>query len=240
VESEFKSKANRLDRLLRRQLGMSSREVRESVAQGRILIDEKKATGISQVVDEFSKIQLDERVIQCAQARYIMMNKPKGVVSATKDLKHTTVIDLIESQLREGLHLPGRLDFNTTGLILLTNNGAWSRRQSQPESKVSKGYRVTLTDDVDERYVEAFSKGIHFSYEDIVTQPAQLKMITSRIVELSLQEGRYHQVKRMFGYFQNEVIDLHRLAIGGLVLDVDLALGEYRMLTEAEVDAVFL
>lgn len=208
------------------------------IAQGRILVDGSPAYSIQQRVGEFTHVELDGVILQDNAPVYIMMNKPKGVVSATLDTKNTTVVDLITHPLKKALHIAGRLDFNTTGLILLTNDGAWSRRISLPESKLEKTYSVFLSKDVTDEYVHVFEKGIYLKYENITTQPAKLEILSERHVLLSITEGKYHQVKRMFGYFQNEVLELHRLSIGGLKLDDALKTGEYRQLNLDEIEVL--
>ena len=113
--------------------------------------------------------------------------------------------------------------------MLLTNDGAWSREISLPATKLSKTYEVTLSKPVTGEYVKAFQQGIYFAYEDITTQPAQLVILSPYKARISLVEGKYHQVKRMFGYFQNEVLSLHRISVGDITLD-GLAVGEWRVL----------
>ncbi len=234
----MRSKRARLDRFLCAKIGISRRAVRPLLAQGRVLVDGVVATDINQLVDEFSSVQLDAQVLQDKCPRYVMLHKPVGVVSATKDDKHKTVVDLLMQQGSgdcSDLHIVGRLDFNTSGLLLLTNDGRWSRRLTQPESKVAKHYRVTLEDPITPDYITAFAEGMYFPYEDITTRPAELKIVGERVAEVSLVEGRYHQIKRMFGRFRNRVVGLHRYAIGGLPLGGELAEGQSRDLLSSEV-----
>ena len=113
--------------------------------------------------------------------------------------------------------------------MLLTNDGVWSRRISLPETKLSKTYEVTLSAPVTEAYITTFQQGIYFAYEDITTQPAQLEILSTYQARITLVEGKYHQVKRMFGYFQNEVLSLHRISVGDIHLD-SLGEGECRVL----------
>lgn len=235
----MKSTRSRLDRFLRRHINASPREVRLLLVNKRVKVDELIATEMNQVIHQFSKISIDNDIIQHNLPRYIMLNKPKGVVSATKDKQHTTVVDLLDTPNKEELHIVGRLDFNTSGLVLLTNDGNWSRRLSSPENRIQKKYHVTVENPLEERYIHQFSKGIYFPYEGITTQSAQLKIIDTHTAELSLVEGRYHQVKRMFGYFQNRVTKLHRFAVGNLILDPTLRSGESKTLTDEEANTIF-
>ena len=167
----------------------------------------------------------------------MMLNKPPGVVSATKDLKHTTVLDLIQHPQKNQLHIVGRLDFNTTGLVLLTNDGSWSRKISLPETRLAKTYEVTLSKPIGDDYAAVFSRGIYFAYENMTTQPACLEILSEYSARLSLVEGKYHQVKRMFGFFQNEVLALHRVSVGPISID-GLEVGHSRLLTAQESQLV--
>ena len=231
----MQSKRARLDRFISVQVGINRRDVRPLLAQKRIVVDGSPATDINHVIDEFSHVTLDDQVLQDNTPSYVMMNKPAGVVSATKDEQHRTVIDLLERLDRHHLHIVGRLDFNSSGLLLLTNDGRWSRQLTTPENNIAKLYRVTLKKPVTEAYIQAFSEGMYFPFEDITTRPAKLHIVSDYVAEVSLMEGRYHQIKRMFGRFDNEVLTLHRIAIGNLSLDPSLSPGQSRALTSSEV-----
>lgn len=214
----MKSKTGRLDRFISQNSVFSLSDTRLLIAQKRIVLDGDVAHSIQQKVNEFTHVVLDGRCLQDKNPVYIMLNKPKGVVSATKDLKHPTVLDLIQHPQKNELHIVGRLDFNTTGLVLLTNDGAWSRKISLPETKLAKTYEVLLSKPLTDEYIAVFREGIYFAYEDITTQPACLEILSEYTAKLSLIEGKYHQVKRMFGFFQNEVLALHRVSVGGFSL----------------------
>jgi 16S rRNA pseudouridine516 synthase len=198
----------------------------------------KPATRINQVIGQFTHVQLDDEVLQARNPTYIMMHKPTGVVSATRDDRHKTVIDLLDRADRSELHIAGRLDFNSSGLLLLTNDGRWSRQLSLPQSNISKIYRVTLERPLTTDYIQAFAAGMYFEYEGIKTQPAGLRIIDDYVAEVSLVEGRYHQIKRMFGRYGNRVLRLHRIAVGSLALDPALRAGQSRDLSAAEVTIV--
>lgn len=228
------SKTSRLDRFISQNSVYSRSDARLLIAQRRILLDGVAADSIQQKVTEFTRVELDGHCIQNRTPVYIMLNKPRGVVSATKDPEHPTVVDLIQHPRKNELHIAGRLDFNTTGLVLLTNDGAWSRRISLPESKLAKTYEVTLSRPLNAEYIAAFQEGIYFAYEDITTQPASLEILSTHTARLSLIEGKYHQVKRMFGFFQNEVLALHRVSVGKFSLD-GLELGHSRLLAGVEM-----
>lgn len=225
----------RLDRYLSQLLKIPRGKIRLVLAQGRVMVNGVTATTIHQVVDKFCRIEFDGRLLSVDAPRYIMLNKPKGVVSATQDDRHMTVIDLLPGNDNGDLHLVGRLDFNTTGLVLLTNDGQWSRRLTLPEAKIPKHYHVWLEKPLTEEYVGAFANGIYFAYEDVTTRPALLTIINPFEAKVILEEGRYHQIKRMFGHFNNKVVELHREAIGDLRLDSSLPQGKSRSLTPTEV-----
>lgn len=233
----MKSTTCRLDRFISQNSTFKLSDVRLLLAQKRILVDGQVAQSIQQRVTQFSRVLLDNQCLQDHQPVYLLLNKPQGVVSATKDLKHRTVLDLLDHPQKDALHIVGRLDFNTTGLVLLTNDGAWSRKISLPETKLTKTYEVTLAKPVTAEYIQVFHDGIYFAYEGITTQPADLEIISEYQARLSLVEGKYHQVKRMFGFFQNEVLTLHRASVGPITL-AGLELGQSRSLTLDELAAI--
>lgn len=190
------------------------------------------------IIDKFTKIAAEERCLQNNPAIYMMVHKPIGVVSATKDDQHKTVLDLIEHEKSNELHIVGRLDLNSSGLVLLTNDSRWSQALTSPLRKVAKKYRVTLQNPLNDDYAPAFAKGMYFDFENITTLPAQLTVRSEYVAQVILHEGRYHQIKRMFGRFRNPVLALHRESIGGIVLDEFLAPSEYRLLTADEIHSV--
>ncbi|WP_019528069.1 pseudouridine synthase [Dasania marina] len=232
------SKYARLDRYLSQKLGIKRGDVRLMLARGRVRVNGVVAVDINQRVGEFDHVVVDGQVLQVREPVYIMMHKPMGVVSATKDEKNKTVIDLLQRSDKNALHIAGRLDFNSTGLLLLTNDGRWSRRLSEPATKVMKWYRVRLQKPVTPDYIAAFAEGMYFSFEDITTLPAELKIVSDYVADVGLMEGRYHQIKRMFGRFQNPVLELHRMAVGNLQLDETLAAGESRELSADELEGI--
>ncbi len=229
----------RLDRLLSELCQINRKKVRLILAQKRVYVDSILACDIAQIVDQFSSIVMDGEVLQANKPHYIMLNKPVGVVCATKDDKHKTVIDLLngqfEQEIIESLHIVGRLDLNTSGLVLLTNDSRWSEQLTSPEHKVAKCYQVTLANPMTSDYISAFAQGMYFSFEKITTQPAILRIVSNTEADVTLTEGRYHQIKRMFGRFRNPVVALHRYAIGQLILDGSLNCGESRALKAIEV-----
>jgi 16S rRNA pseudouridine516 synthase len=229
----------RLDRFLSNLPQFSRADARLLVAGGRIRVDGQTISDGRCEVREFSRIELDEQLLQAGKpARYFMLYKPVGVVSATEHPEHRTVLDLLDEPDKHELHIGGRLDLNTSGLLLITNDGLWSRRLTEPRGRLGKVYRVQTEQPITPEYIEVFALGLYFAYENLTTLPAELEIIDSHCALLTLHEGRYHQVKRMFGHFQNKVIGLHRERMGPLQLDPSLAPGEYRALSAEEIAQV--
>ena len=235
----MQSKRHRLDRFLSSRLSIKRGDVRLLVAQRRVKVNHVEVDDIQILIDEFTHLSVDGHVLQDNSPRYLMLHKPRGVVSATTDDRHKTVLDLLPQCQRDSLHIVGRLDFNSTGLILLTNDGRWSRRLTSPESAIKKRYLVTLDRPVTAEMIDHFNRGIYFGYENVMTRSATLIPLTHNMAKVELLEGRYHQIKRMFGYFQVKVLTLHRYAIGNLRLDDSLPESQNRILATEEVEQIF-
>lgn len=225
----------RLDRFLTRRRTHPCKEVSQLLADGRVQVDgEIENSGVRRIT-RFSRIELDGEILQAQEAVYLILNKPPGYLSATTDPLHPTVIELIDHPLRHELHLAGRLDRASTGLLLFTNDGRWSKRVTEPLEEIPKVYRVTTRDEISPETTAIFAVGIYFAYEDMTTRPAVLQILNEREARLTIHEGRYHQVKRMFHAVGNQVLSLHRESIGRLILDDSLPQGKFRSLSAAEV-----
>lgn len=233
------ARRSRLDRLIARQLTISQDAVRPLLAQQRVKVDGIVATERDLIVHGFSLVSVDDVVVQGQQPVYVMLHKPRGVLSATQDMKHPVATVLIDHPAVAALHIAGRLDLHASGLLLLTNDGRWSRRISDPQHGVLKQYLVTVKNPLTPDCITAFADGMHFPFEDIITRPARLEILDERLARVTLQEGRYHQLKRMFGRFRNPVLAIHRTAIGTLELDMGLAAGSWRELSVAEAAGLF-
>lgn len=229
----------RLDRFLANLPHCSHRQARLLLASGRAMVNGKTVCDGIFEIRIFDRVELDGEILQAGKpARFFMLNKPVGYVSATSDPQHPTVLDLLHEPDTDELHIAGRLDFNTTGLLIITNDGLWSRRLTQPQSLLGKTYRVQTENPIDPVCIDRFAQGLYFRYENLTTLPAELELLGSHQARLTLHEGRYHQVKRMFGHFNNKVIALHRERMGPLLLDPHLAPGQYRSLTPAEISQI--
>jgi 16S rRNA pseudouridine516 synthase len=229
----------RVDRFLSNLPCFNRKQVRLLLVEKRVRIDGQTVSDPHADVREFSRVEVDDEVLQAGKAlRHFMLHKPAGCVSATRDPQHRTVLDLIAEPDKDDLHIAGRLDFNTTGLMLITNDGSWSRRLTQPQTKLAKVYYVETEQDIGPEYAIKFREGLYFAFEDLTTQPAGLELLGPKSARLSLVEGRYHQVKRMFGHFNNKVTRLHRERMGPLTLDNALKPGEYRPLSNHEIELI--
>jgi 16S rRNA pseudouridine516 synthase len=225
----------KLDRLLAKHEAMGRNRARAGILGGQVRVDGILTRRIDHEVDRFMKVEFGGQLVQASRRLlHVMLHKPVGVVSATTDREHPTVIELIDDPDRDSLHLVGRLDRSTSGLVLLTNDGRWSKSLMDPAGKVPKVYRVHTRDPIPAEAVAAFAAGFYFHTEDLVTRPARLEIRAEREALLTLHEGRYHQIKRMFHRIGNQVIGLHRESIGTLVLPPDLPAGSWRRLSEEE------
>ncbi|WP_062354863.1 pseudouridine synthase [Bacillus kwashiorkori] len=230
----------RMDKLLAN-VGFGTRkEVKQLIKSGVVLVNnEIVKEGKSHVDPEKDTITVHGEQIVYKEFYYFMMNKPAGVISATEDMKDETVIDLlyIEDQ-RPNIFPVGRLDKDTEGLLLLTNDGQLAHQLLSPKKHVPKTYFVVIDGSICEEERHAIETGVQLD-DGYVTKPAKLKVIKNgeirSEVELTITEGKYHQVKRMFQAIGRTVVYLKRMTMGPLKLDEDLALGEYRELTEEEI-----
>ena len=229
----------RLDKYLA-DMGMGTRsELKKMIRSGRVQIDGVPVKKPEEKVDiESQTVTLDGKNVAYQTMEYYMLHKPSGVVSATKDKKEKTVLDLIEGQKRKDLFPVGRLDKDTEGLLLITNDGTLAHRLLAPGKHVDKVYYAKIDGKVTKEDVIRFSEGVDIGDEDL-TLPAKLEILTSAEesqILLTIQEGRFHQVKRMFESVGKNVTYLKRMSMGSLILDENLKKGEYRPLTKEEIE----
>lgn len=234
----------RLDKFLS-EMGVGTRqEVKQYIRKGKVEVDGEIAKRPELKVDETkANVTLDGERIGYASYVYYMLNKPSGVVSATEDKREKTVIDLIKGQKRKDLFPVGRLDKDTEGLLLITNDGNLAHQLLSPKKHVDKVYRARIEGQVTAEDAALFAKGLEIDDEDGAwrAMPAKLNILSSgpeSEVEITIREGKFHQIKRMFEAVDKKVVYLKRLSMGSLRLDETLALGEYRELTEDEVQAL--
>ena len=227
----------RLDKILSSQLPeLSRKDARELIKRGEVSINGAPAVSPEQKADpERDSVSVGGRELGYKKHLYIMLNKPAGVVCATRDGLSPTVLNLLPPGLRRsGLFPAGRLDKDTTGFVLITDDGALAHWILSPRSHVPKKYEVTLRDPIAPGAERRFSEGIELDGEP--TLPAELRRLGERSCELILHEGKYHQIKRMFSALGNEVTALRRVGIAGIKLDPGLEEGQARELTEGELN----
>lgn len=229
----------RIDKYLA-DMGCGTRsEVKNYIKKGRIMVNDSVIKSPDLKIDTAKDtVCFDGSIIVYVDYEYYMLNKPQGVVSATEDRYDKTVIDLIETRNRKDLFPVGRLDKDTEGLLLITNDGQLAHNLLSPKKHVDKIYYACINDIVTDNMIDEFAKGIVLE-DGTNTMPAVLKILnrgeTSEI-ELTIREGKFHQVKRMFEAFGMQVTFLKRLSMGTLKLDESLAPGEYRELTATELE----
>ena len=232
----------RLDKFLVACAVGSRTEVKNLLKAGRVTVNGKKEKSAKlQINEERDEIRFDGQVLEYEEFVYYMMNKPQGVISATEDSKHRTVLDLLDDIARTKEVFPvGRLDIDTHGLLLLTNDGQLAHALLSPKRHVDKTYLAQVEGIMSQEDVDTFAKGIPL--KDFTCQPAKLEIVSvdsvknQSLVRVTIAEGKFHQVKRMVAYCGKEVVDLQRLTMGTLALDENLERGEWRHLTKEELE----
>lgn len=228
----------RLDKYICQSTTMTRSQAKKVIAQGRISNTENVIRSTAYKVSENESISFDGKLINVRSTRYIMLNKPKDYICSTVDEQLPSIINLIEVDKPEQLCIAGRLDADTTGLALITDDGQWSHKITSPRKKCNKRYRVKLAEPIEDSSIILFNEGIQLKSENTPCLPAKLEILSSNEVLLTINEGKYHQVKRMFAALGNLVTELHREQIGEIELDATLQLGEWRYLSEEEVNSI--
>ena len=227
----------RLDKFIAQQLGVSRAIAGREIRGNRVTVDgEIVRNAAFKLLPEHDVAYDGNPLAQQHGPRYFMLNKPQGYVCSHDDGDYPTIYQFFEPPLSGKLHSAGRLDVDTTGLVLLTDDGQWSHRITSPKHQCEKTYLVTLADPVENHYASACEEGILLRGEKEPTKPAKLEVLDDYNVNLTISEGRYHQVKRMFAALGNKVVGLHRWRIGNVELDESLEEGEFRPLTQEEID----
>ncbi|WP_017813870.1 pseudouridine synthase [Paenibacillus shenyangensis] len=240
-------KKQRLDKILGN-LGYGTRsELKRAAKQGRVSVNDKVIKDSGLQVDPYQdRIEFDGEPIMYREYIYLMMNKPQGVISATEDRRDRTVVDLLDVEYQVFQPFPvGRLDKDTEGLLLITNDGQLAHDLLSPRKHVPKTYEANVLGEVTDEDIEAFRLGVTLD-DGYETLPAELRILehtpspegTVSLIQLTISEGKFHQVKRMFESVGKKVIYLKRLSMGALELDPALPLGEYRELTADELQSI--
>ncbi|MFA6843309.1 MAG: pseudouridine synthase [Bacilli bacterium] len=227
----------RLDSFIAKSLGISRMQAGISISKRKVKVDNLVVTKKDYKIDErINKIYYLDKLIEYKEFIYVMLNKPQGVVSATRDKNQQTIIDLIA--INRDMFPIGRLDKDSEGLIILTNNGKSLHKIISPNHIVPKKYYVEVDRDLTDLEMDTMAKGIDIKNgkdELFKTQPAKVERCGQKKYFCTITEGKFHQVKRMFSYFNSNVVYLKRISIGNICLDNKLEIGEYRYLTDEEI-----
>lgn len=227
----------RIDKYLS-DMGIGTRgEIKKALRKKRLLVNGEVIKDAGYRVEEGDIVRFDDEEIEYREFEYFMLNKPDGVVSAREDRRYETVLDLIMERKRKDLFPVGRLDIDTEGLVLITNNGELSHDMLSPKNHVEKVYYLECLGKLGDAEIEKCKKGFKYD-EDLVSLPSKLEVIESSDISranIHIHEGKFHQIKKMFEVMGKEIIYLKRTSMGPLKLDEDLEPGEYRRLNEDEI-----
>lgn len=223
----------RLDKFISNMTSLSRTEAVERIYHNHITVNGKiKKDPALKIDPEKDEICLDSEKIEYEEFVYYVLNKPAGVVSATEDKKYKTVVDLIDTG--RGIAPVGRLDIDTEGLMLLTDDGKLAHSLLSPKKHVDKVYYAEVDGEITEDVIKGFEEGIDYG-EDKPSAPGKLEIITSTSAHVTIHEGKFHQIKRMFEVYGLHVTYLKRIAMGNLILTDDLAVGEYRKISREDI-----
>ena len=225
----------RLDKFISNSTSFTRSQAKFAIRGGKVKIDGTVVKNAAQQVTEESNVEYMGVAVNKAQPRYIMFNKPTGVVCANKDKDHATVFDSLFLPRQDTLHVAGRLDINTTGLVLITDDGQWLHRITSPKHDHKKVYLLELDSPITEKQIRILEEGVQLKKEKKRSLPAEIEVIEEQKIKMTISEGKYHQVKRMMAAVGNHVVTLHREKIAHIELDTTLEEGQWRELTEAEI-----
>ncbi len=229
----------RFDKIIANQFNISRKDARIAIRRGKGTVDGVVFRDPSTLVETDREIEFDGQKLEYKKFVYILMNKPKGVLSATDDKRQNTVVDLVPEKFRRnGLFPVGRLDKETTGLLIITDDGDFAHKVISPNKDVDKTYLVTLDGAVTKEMEKAFLEGVTLA-DGTVCKSAKLENLGENKALVTITEGKYHQIKRMFGTVGLGVNELERRSIGGLYLPENLGYGECEMLSVEEISLIF-
>ena len=234
MSKPFSDTSVRLDFFVSHTLGLSRKDAKILITKGQISVNDTVIKKANHTVMHQDQVKHHDDLLAWPRDKYFVLNKPAGYVCATEDGEHPVVLDLIAAHEQKDLRVVGRLDMDTTGLLLLTTDGQWLHRITSPKSDCFKQYRVWCADDITDEAIKQLEQGVQLKSEEHPTKPAKVVRVNSHEILLSISEGKYHQVKRMLAALGNKVVRLHRESIAEVALG-DLEEGQYRVLTDAEV-----
>lgn len=241
----------RLDKYIANNTGLSRKEAKRAAKNGEVLLNGSPIKDLSQELPANTEVSVFGQLVSAIAPLFLMINKPADVVCAMIDDAHVTVIDILsEAAFNNGdepliqaldantnLQIVGRLDIDTTGLVLLTSDGQWNHKVTSPTHRCGKTYLVSLAEPITETAIAELEHGVLLEDSPKPTKPADVEQLSETTLKLTLYEGRYHQVKRMLAAVGNAVVQLHREQIGEIKLTEDIGPGQYRWLTNAEVES---
>ncbi len=228
----------RLDKVISSQTNYSRKDVKELIKQKKVIVNNNIVFKSDLKVDEScDEIIVNNKKLNIKKNIYLILNKPKGYVSATKDNYDKTVLDFVPLEYKKRNIFPaGRLDKDTTGMMILTDDGVFAHDILAPKKHIKKIYKVTIDKEISDEMIKGFLDGIMLN--DGICKMAKLEKISNNIGIVTLTEGRYHQIKRMFACFKANVIELERIGMGEMMLPKDLQLGDIRELTNEELQKI--
>lgn len=225
----------RLDRFVCKSTELMKSEALEIIHAGKVIVNGEVIINEETQVHGSKTITLNGQRLQTRPFRYLLIHKPLNTICSNIDEAYPSLFNLIDIEKISELHVVGRLDADTSGLVLITDNGSWTFNIITPSKQCKKVYRIGLSRPIAEDVAHQFKQGILLQGETRLTKPAELTIITPTEVLLTLTEGKFHQVKRMFAAVRNKVISLHREKVGSITLDVPL--GQWRHLTIDEINS---
>jgi 16S rRNA pseudouridine516 synthase len=228
----------RLDKFLSHLCELPRTKVKAGIKKRYVTVNGEVITKFDHSITQDDNVTWQGEPMKYLGKRYFMLNKPTGYVCANSDEMHATVFELIDEPNLKDFHVAGRLDIDTTGLVLITNDGDWSHQITSPKKQKYKTYLVETQEAITDEALEQLRSGVQLHNEKELTLPAQAERLASYSLRLSICEGKYHQVKRMLAAVGNKVVELHRESIAEITLDADLQSGEYRPLTQQEIDII--
>ncbi len=228
----------RLDRYLSHATGLSRKQARELIKSGVVCVNGAVTVDCGRAVDAEQQVSCSGSDIAAPAPRYFMVHKPAGYICATKNEAHPSVLQLLAEPRSEQLQIAGRLDVDATGLVLITDDGQWNHRITSPRSRCPKTYHLSLAEPLSLDAVQQLERGVWLRHEQRRCLPATVHTEDARHIQLTVVEGRYHQVKRMLAAVGNRVLTLHRQRIGTIPLDPMLQAGDYRPLQPTEIETI--
>jgi len=224
----------RLDKFVAKSADIPRSSAKKWIRSGLVSVDQNICKSASLLISDQQSIELSGNPLSYLRQQYILLNKPKGYICSTKDEQYPSALNLLTTNSLTKLHFAGRLDVETSGLVLISDDGQWTHRVTSPRYLHKKTYIVTTSEAVSDAQQQKLTTGVMLNDSDKATLPAHIEIIDKNTLSLTITEGRYHQVKRMLAAVGNHVIGLHRHSIGRLIINEKISAGDWRYLTEEE------